>query len=272
MELNGVNEKKSIFLENDVYFMETLADFIVINFDYNGIKFFDFELNLIEQIKWKKEVMIYSSFTYKNELLLFCPDNECLIYIYIEKDRFTYQFIELKDFGKYIFTELYEWKEDNVLLFTYQGEILCVDLKKGNVRHLNDQLENKKTLSLKQYISKLSDFNILKVCSQQHVAVIQKEKTKIEFVDYREKIKVLMRLEKGAYHDWETKEGYLVAIGEKKLLVCHDGGKKEYFPEENTVFLRGKFAKKNGKLYFFLLIGDKSDCQKTCITKYSCEK
>ena len=132
--------------------METLADFIVINFDYNGINFFDFELNLIEQLKWTKEVMIYSSFNYKNELLLFCPDNECLIYIYIEKDRFTYQFIELKDFGKYIFTELHEWKEDNVLLSTYQGEILCVDLKRGSVQHLNDQLENKKTLSLKQYI------------------------------------------------------------------------------------------------------------------------
>ena len=67
-----------------------------------------------------------------------------------------------------------------MLLSTYQGEILCVDLKRGSVQHLNDQLENKKTLSLKQYISKLNDFNILKVCSQQHVAVIQKEKTKIE--------------------------------------------------------------------------------------------
>lgn len=96
--------------DNDIYFINTISNKIIINDNYNGILILDTNLKLIKQLKIFEDITIYSSFinNITEEILLFCPDNECMVYVNILK--YEYKVIYLKnEFEKLIFTNLYEW-------------------------------------------------------------------------------------------------------------------------------------------------------------------
>ena len=61
---------------NDVYFIETLEDSIIINDNYSGVIILDKKLNFVKKIRLIDDLMIYSVAKYKSEILLYCPDND----------------------------------------------------------------------------------------------------------------------------------------------------------------------------------------------------
>lgn len=102
------------FTQNDIYFMEVLSDKIIINDNYNGILVFDKNLELIKKLEIFEDITIYYSFVNNigGEILLFCPDNECIVYINIE--TYEYEVIYLKNgLENLIFSNLYEWLYSN---------------------------------------------------------------------------------------------------------------------------------------------------------------
>ncbi|NYC30620.1 hypothetical protein [Clostridium saccharobutylicum] len=124
--------KKQIkeFIKNDIYFMEVLSDKIIINDNYNGILVFDKNLELIKKLEIFEDITIYYSFVNNigGEILLFCPNNECIVYINIE--TYEYEVIYLKNgLENLIFSNLYEWNDNGLILSTYNGEFysVCID-------------------------------------------------------------------------------------------------------------------------------------------------
>lgn len=73
---------------NDIYYLQVIGDRIIINDNYEGIIIFDYKLNILRKIKIYEGICIYSSFIIgENELILFCPEDNNVVYVDIEKSE-----------------------------------------------------------------------------------------------------------------------------------------------------------------------------------------
>ncbi len=78
---------EKIIRENDTYFLEILENRIIINDNYHGILIFDFGMNFIKAINIFEDIVVYDSYVISNkELILFCPENEKMVYIDCKKN------------------------------------------------------------------------------------------------------------------------------------------------------------------------------------------
>lgn len=256
---NGVNNKMKIeeldLIGNDVYFMEIVGKKIVVNDNYNGIMIFDNNLKLIKKLFLIEELAIYSSFSSTNELLLFCPDNNCLIYINIQS--FYFQVISLKGFENLIFAAIYKWNQKEVILSSYQREFIKVDLNKYYIQKLDFNDSEDKDFE-KDYI-KLSKFNIYKIYALEKRAFIEKSFSEIAFIKYQGQIEVLLTINKGNFHDFEAMDNCIAKIGEEKIVIIYKGKRKVYNSKENYSYLRGKFIKKGKDICLYLLSSHNSN-------------
>jgi len=86
-----VKIKEFVQRDNDVYFFQTVSDKIIINDNYVGLLILDSDLNLIKRLAIFDGITIYSSFfnNSNEEILLFCPDNECIVYVNIRSYEYS---------------------------------------------------------------------------------------------------------------------------------------------------------------------------------------
>ena len=216
-------------LNNDAYFMEIVNNMIVVNDNYKGLIIFDSELRQIKKIELIEELAIYTSFKNGNEILLFCPDNGCFIYVNIELNK--KKIIPLAEFDNYLFSTVYDWNQENLILSDYQGHFIKVDLSKGV---------------------------LVKVDSDSNYSL----------VDCRQNINILQNFEKEQYHDFEAINGYLAKIGENKVEILFNNNIEVRYSSEYYDFLKGKFMLENGEVYLFLLSGNRLDPNHIKIEKF----
>ena len=116
---------------NDIYFLESIGSNIVINDNYSGILILNNKFDIIKKVSFAREVTIYSSYTndIKEELLLYCPDNDVFIYINIK--NYKYRIIKLRNpIKNMIFSNYYIWRYNMLLLSTYKSEFILLNVEK----------------------------------------------------------------------------------------------------------------------------------------------
>ncbi len=248
----------------DVYFMEVLDDLLVVNDNYQGILIFNSELRQINQIKLIEDMNIYTSFKKDKELLLFCPDNDCLIYVDLYSNKKIV--IPLVAFDEWIFSPIYEWNKKKVILSDYWGNFLKVDLDIGALVKAKACDEGYQEIC--ENYNKLNRFKVFKTYILKKEAFVETPGSKIGIVNYKQDLKVLNIIEKEQYHDFELANDYIAKIGERKVECIFKSKQEIYYPSEHYSFLRGKFMFKDEKVYLFLLSGNKADSSHTKIEKY----
>ena len=136
-----VNKKVLRVQNNDIYFLEKVADMIVINDNYKGILVYNNQLEKMDHIDLLENLMIYQA--YKNEseyqILLDCPDSKCIVFVDLLTNE--YKIISTGMYEKLIFSSLYYWEDVRIYLSTYKGEFYCIDLEKESLSKVN--LSNK---------------------------------------------------------------------------------------------------------------------------------
>ena len=256
MVIIAVMEVKNVeLLNNDAYFMEIVNNMIVVNDNYKGLIIFDSELRLIEKIELIEELTIYASFKNGNKILLFCPDNGCFIYVNIELR--VKKIIPLTEFDNYLFSTIYDWDQENLILSDYQGHFIKVDLNKGVLAKVDSN--DMECQNIREDYDKLSGVKIYKVCGLEKEAFIQFSDSNYSLVDYKQNINILRNFEKEQYHDFEAINGYLAKIGENKVEILFNNNIEVRYSSEYYDFLKGKFMLENGEVYLFLLSGNRLD-------------
>lgn len=122
---------------NDMYFLEIVADKIVVNDNYSGVLILDRNLNVLKSLPLIEGIRIYTSYTnpINEEILLYCPDNNIIVYVNL-KD-YDYKIIQLNDgVDNLIFAEVYEWNENYVILSTYEFEFVKIHIKKSSLERI----------------------------------------------------------------------------------------------------------------------------------------
>ena len=230
-------------IKSDVYFMEIIDNKIIINDDYEGLIILNAQLNIVKRIKLIKDMVIYSSYYKQNELLLFCPENTCLIYLDLES--FVYKKIDIEDSDDLIFTPLYFWNEDDLILSTYKGEFFRIDIENQHVCKLSDYLGGFYLMYLK-----LNKYKVIKLFSDIGKVVIETQNKEISILDYNNE---------SDFHDIEIKEENILLLGERRVDLINHNNVQYYYPDEGYICLRGKFMIERRNKYIFILFGNNSD-------------
>ena len=248
---------------NDIYFMEIVDEAVVINNDYHGLLIFDRNLKQSYKMNFSEELIIYNSFKNKKQLLLFCPDNNCIVHVDLISR--TIRKILLNDFEDYIFSPLYMWEQSKVILSDHNRPLLNVDLKKGTVESINSY--DKIDKELKEEYEKIKNYQILKMYGDEKKAIAVEGNSTVKLIDYRQNIKELKEFPKEQYFDFEWKNEYMVKIGDSKIQLIYGNHSEIFNAEKDYDFLRGKIMCDHNKCFLFILSVLKSDVKKCRIDR-----
>lgn len=241
--------------DNDVYFMEVLKDMILINNNYSGLILFNSNLEQICRLEVIEGLSIYSSYIHEKEVLLFCPENKCFVYVDFSLNK--KKIILLKEFQDWIFSPLYVWCQSSVLLSDYKGNFVNVDLKKEKISMVNihDTVYQRELAD----IEKLREYQVYKIFSEKKKALVYFQNLKVGLIDYNQDIKVLKEFKKENCYDFEWADGYTAKISEKKIEIFNGNNIITYNPSKNYNILRGKIMNFKGNMYVYILNALKSN-------------
>lgn len=240
-EINKINIK-----DRDAYFLASTPSNIIINSDSKGhqkegVIIYDYHLNKKKEILFSGEkVGIYSCFKKfsKDELLFYCPDDECIIYInLIAGDS---RIISLPDpLKETILSPIYWWEQGVIILSDYKENFYTLSICEKLI-HRMDIAEVKKNYP--RFFSYYhAAINAVKVYPSRYQYVMKNEDHELlELHDLSNKtVKTVPNLCKHA-HDYEYKSDTFVWVSEKEIVVLKD--KKNLLmhinPSKNYIFLK----------------------------------
>lgn len=254
--------------ENDVYFLEVVDDKIIINDNYEGILIFDIEGILIKRIALMNGMIIHSALKNDKELVLLCNENGIIFHIDLE--TYQYKMILMGDFEDWIFSPIFEWRKNEVILSDYKGNLLKLDLRQKRLIKTSKN-SHEYDLVRKTY-EKLNDYHIAKMISEEK-AIVQNSCSELELIDYSEDVITILKFQKEQFHDFEVADNHIICVGENEIEIMDINNKenKRFLPGKGYCFLRGKCIIREGQVLAFLLCGNKSNQYHAKIGKYVLE-
>lgn len=261
------------FTNNDIYFMEVVEEKIIINDNYDGVLILDSDLNILKSIRLLEELSIDTSFLNNQQIVLYCYENQCLIYINI--DTYEYKIISLSaDFEDKVFLSLYEWVDIDLFLIADDGDFFAyVNLNSGEVQSAERDIIDKLSFSIKNDWKKLSQFLVHKIYVQRAEAVIEKNNV-IKLINYKKQEEAILDIEPFEmeplfFYDVEVMGMCIAQISEKEILLYCTNKKSTLLPNyPQYSFVRGKFISANDEIFILLLSSSNSESSEAVIEKY----
>lgn len=244
--------------------MEILGEKIVLNDNYSGLLFLTKELELVNKLTLIEDLIIYSSFKKTNEILLFCPENGCLIYVDIVV--YNYKIIPLTGFDNIMFSMLYFWDNIDIFLSDYQGNLIKVNLEDSSLSILgSNSIECKR---IQEIYIKLKGFNIIKVFLSERKVLVRNTESKLILLGYSGEMDILNDIEFDEFHDFELMNDNFALVGENRVSIFNKESTEIYYPSDFYSYLRGKFMLEDGKVFLLLLSANKQSSNNVKIEKY----
>lgn len=244
---------------NDIYFMEVLSDKIITNDNYDGILILDNNLNLIKRLKIFEGITVYSTFINNNEeILLFCPDNECMVHINIA--NYEYKVIYLKNgLENLIFSTLYEWNENGLVLTTYKGEFYSICLYKKTIQKIDYKEIERLYPKLYEFYQESIKHKVVKVFADEYIAIIDDEKRNINMLNSKGQTKHVLNNATTNFLDIQFREGTFAIVNENtiEIITTHDKG--VLYPNKDCIFLKARFLSKPNDICLVALSSSQSN-------------
>ncbi|NFH70234.1 hypothetical protein FDC35_12740 [Clostridium botulinum] len=245
--------KTKEFEKNDIYFMEVLSDKIIINDNYDGILILDNNLDLIKRLNVFEDMTIYSAFVNNNEeMLLFCPDNECMVYINIA--NYEYKVINLNNgLENLIFSTLYEWNDNGLVLTTYKGEFYSVSVYQKSIQKIGYEEIERLYPKLYKFHQESITRKIIKIFPYECVAIIENEKGNINMLNFKNQTENVLNNVTVNYLDIEFREGTFVIVNENTIEIITTHDKRVLNPNKNYIFLKARVIDKTNDICIVIL-------------------
>mgnify|MGYP003618208337 CR=1 FL=1 len=246
--------------DNDIYFIQTISDKIIINDNYDGILIFNNNLDLIKRLKFFEGITIYSSFinNISEEILLFCPDNKCMVYINLLK--YEYKVIYLKNgFEKLIFSNLYEWNMNGLVLSTYNGKFYSISIEEKKIQSIDYKQVERDYTQLHKLLQESKKHNIYRIFPDADIVLLYDEDLNIKVSNYENQTKHVLNNASISFLDIDFREGTFAVVNENIIEIIADNNKVMIYPDENYIFLRGRLLSKHNHIYLIVVSSSKSD-------------
>lgn len=256
------------FINNDIYFMETIQDKIIINDNYCGVFILDSDFNIIKNIHTFEDMVIDTYFANENEMILYCFENHCFVYLNI--DSYIFKVISICDeLFDINYLPLYKWKDNNVILMAENGTVVvCVDVLTCTVKQIHNNSYNEIICQLKSNWKKLNGLIVHKMYPEINIAVVSINNT-LKIINYESSDEFNMNVENVDFHDIEIKKNYKVLISEYIVFVSSGNKNINLYPfNKEYRFLRAKFLVTEQNKYLLLLECSNIDSLKCKIERY----
>lgn len=256
---------------NDIYFIEIVSNVVVINDNYGGIQILDDKFNIIKKIELFEGLKIYNSYVKDNELILYCYENECLIYINIYS--FESRIIKLSiEFNDIIFTPFFEWNDNDLFLIDYDNTTAVhINLFKTSVTVMDKNYINKYEVKIQDDWNELKKYLIHKVYPVKNLAILESNHELILY-NFKQNFKSKLNVQKIKFHDIELSELNVAQISEEQILLFTGEKYITLKPElEGYVFLRAKFGTIDDITYVFVLMACNYESRLNIIKRFRIE-
>lgn len=165
---------REVIKEKDLYFMETIVDKVVINDGYEGIEILDCNLKSIKKVKIFNDIVIHSSYinSKSNEIILFCPENECFVYVNLKS--YEIKIIQLEaSLQNVLFSNVYLWKDDIIIPDLYSMDFYRIDLNMKCIETIREEDIMGLYPVFYRFFSYISLKNVIAICPNQYKAIVQ---------------------------------------------------------------------------------------------------
>ena len=225
---------EKIIRDNDTYFLEILENKIIINDNYHGILIFDLEMNFKKAINIFEDIVVYDSYVINNEeLILFCPENEKMVYVDCEEN--TSKVIDIDEELSNIFDLRLLSMKDNICIFV-----------SAQNKYIELNLENKIIKEVSNTSFKNNKENIIDNAIVDKIA---------EIIDRDED-----------YIDIDVKEKLFAISYEEKIVFYNGKVIKEILSEEEFIFRKAKIRRGGDKNKLIVLSNNIEDEEKSTIS------
>jgi len=251
--------KKIILIGSDVYMVEATKDKIIINDGYLGITVLNYQLEKVKDIRLFDDLIIDFVFQRKtnNELLLYCFENKCLIFI--DLNNYTHKIITLNGyFETNNFSRLFIWEND-IILTDYNHNFYKVFVCDGRVDKVSSSLVQKKYPLFFEICEKVKNSGIATYISESYVVLLNNLKTQeIELLNFFEQKQESVRYPLKRTHDFRYKNEHFLLIHEQQIdLVQSIGQRYQIKTKAPWVFLRAKFLESDNVRFVALSRNDR---------------
>lgn len=266
MKIDILNE---LFIQkNDIYILECHQGSIIVNNNYSGIYLYDFNFKLQNTINIFNNLIIHSVFKNpaKNEILLYCPDNQAFVYINLKTNyqktiRFTGA---LEQFG---LANIYFWLKNEIIF-------LCGNKKKYKINTISlslDELNETEVETVYPFFNKiLNESSKYSLLSGDANSLIYKDtkKNELVYLNHLNNTKTVSKMPNSLGHQIIYLHDMFLSIHEKCMRAIKDGQEVVSINSASPfVFLRA--GKKSESMNEFIVLrGSKLSTQDCFLTKY----
>lgn len=262
----------------ELYYLEVTSNYVVVNDAYHGINIMNYDLNMVRNIELEDNIVINFSIKHKDELLLFCYENECAYYVNLKTDNVCRY--DLSDYSDTYFSHIYFWKDNIVYLFADGGDLsLKIDLSSTNLIKLSPS-ELSELNQQKCYIKLLGEDILSYDNDNSSALIIQNANYCIWNTDTQIAIDMnipALNQKTDELHSAQIycKTSYyqdvVVCVSEKAILITkkNRGISYIYPPYESYRFFEGKLSDYNEELFLFALCNDNSSEGSSLLMRYT---
>lgn len=250
------NKYMEISRENDVYFMTTVRDNIIINYGYSGIEVLDCNLKSIKKINIFDDIVIHSTYanSKSNELLLLCPENEC--FVYVNLNDYSTKTISFKDnLENTFFSTIYLWQDDVIIINLYES-FAEIDLRKGSIEIVKDEKVMDRYPVFYKFCSCINSKGMIDVYSNDNRAILQNGNGEFFMLGLENEfnklsIKSAYEINNFAFNEENIGLVYgnyveILSSNNEKIIKCEEGDiflKAGYLENKNLVVLSNNSIK-----------------------------
>ena len=260
-------------IHNDAYILEENNNLLITNNNEHGILLFNGSLERIETIPINHSIYIYSVFKHleKNKLLLYCPDEELMVYIDLRNKKST--LITIKTVQA-IFSNIYYWEKNNIILATYNDQFYHLDTKSHQLIEIAiDSIKINYSAFYNFWYEVKRHSEIWQVIPYQSFIYSDSQTNNIIYWNLINKQKIVTSNIATTYHDIIYDNTIFAFISEKCIWIkCNNETIQLFFENSHYIFLRARFIKKNDELFLITLLSDRSNNTLNKLVSYKIEK
>lgn len=227
--------------ENDVYFIETVQDKIIINYGYSGIEVLDCNLKTIKKIDIFDDVVIHSAYvnSKNSELLLLCPENECFVYVNLN-DYSTKTILFQDNLENTFFSTIYLWQDDIIIINLYES-FAKINLKNQSIEIIKDERVMDIYPAFYKFCSCISSEGMIDVYSSDNRAILQNSSGEFFMYELEGNFNKLSVKSTYGITDFLFNEENIGLVYENYVKIITNNDEKSINCDDGDVFLKAAY-------------------------------
>lgn len=258
-----------IFIENnDLYVLECHQGTVIVNDNYSGIKLYNENLELKRNIDIFEGILIHAVYKNpnKNEIILYCPDNE--VFVYLDLETSFQQVIKfIGDMDECGLSNVYFWSGDEVVLLCGNKRYYKMEIGLFSLQELDLPEVEREYPTLHTVLNQSSKY-LVREGGTEKLTYEDRNNNEIAYYDYSNNMKIASKIPNRLGHEVIYLDGIFLSIHEEFIQAIKEG--KEVARIDTVVPYTFLKARKHTEQHanFIILRGNKSNTQECFMSRY----